>query len=186
MNRIELILHPIRARIIQAAAYETITTQAIAARMPDVPQTTLYRHINLLIDNGMLVVVRETRVRGTVERELRLAEESVHVELADIAALSETEQFHYFMVFYSTLMADFARAGQAESRPIEIPIALYSKDKIYATPEELAHLREQIDALISPYHQPSDEHAGQRRWFMSGIIMLDPDLKDESDKEKPE
>ncbi len=186
MDKIELILHPIRARIIQATAYETITTQAIAARMPDVPQTTLYRHINLLIENGMLVVVRETRVRGTVERELRLAEETVHVELADIAALSETEQFHYFMVFYSTLMADFARAGQAASRPVELPIALYSKDKIYATAEEMAHIRAQIDAVMAPYHQPSTEHPERRRWFMSGIIMIDPDLKDESEKEKPE
>ncbi len=186
MDKIELILHPIRARIIQAAAYESITTQEIAARMPDVPQTTLYRHINLLIENKMLIVVREVKVRGTVERELHLADETVHVAIAEMAALSQTEQFHYFMVFFSTLMADFARAGQHASRPVDLPIALYSKDKIHATAEEMARIRDQIDAIMAPYHQPSPEHPDRRRWFMSGIIMIDPDLNDESHKEKPE
>ena len=48
----EVMLNPIRMRIVQIAAVnENISASAICEKMPDVPRTTIYRHIKILIDN---------------------------------------------------------------------------------------------------------------------------------------
>ncbi len=65
----ELLFHPIRIRIVQHLAYlEAATVGTLSELMGDIPQTTLYRHINTLYDNGLLTIVREERIRGTYER----------------------------------------------------------------------------------------------------------------------
>lgn len=183
MDKIDLILHPIRARIISTAAHTPITTQAIAARMPDIPQTTLYRHINLLIENNVLTIVREVKVRGTVERELQLREGGARIAVEELAAVLPEDQLRYFLVFLSVLISDFSRAAADPNRLQMLPIALYFKDSVYATPEEIVTLRSQFDALLDPYRVTDTaeiENQNRRRWSLSGIIM------NENDEEKPE
>lgn len=68
-----VMLNPIRMRIVQvAAANGNISASTICEKMKDVPRTTIYRHINLLIDNNILTVVAEHKVRGSLERTLSL------------------------------------------------------------------------------------------------------------------
>jgi len=65
----ELLLHPVRLRIIGAFLGDRkLTTADLRAEFPDVPPTSLYRHIGHLIDAGVLDVVAERRVRAAVER----------------------------------------------------------------------------------------------------------------------
>ncbi len=69
----ELVLHPIRMRVIQEMAIRpTVTTAELGEALPDVPRTTLYRHVSTLVDHGIARVVSERRVRGSVERTLAL------------------------------------------------------------------------------------------------------------------
>ena len=49
----ELVLHPLRMGIIMAIAGRQMTTQQLAAVLGDVPQATLYRHINRLSEGGV-------------------------------------------------------------------------------------------------------------------------------------
>ncbi|MFD0472222.1 helix-turn-helix domain-containing protein [Nonomuraea thailandensis] len=60
-----MILHPIRLRIMWALSGGRIrTTSELCESLPDVPKTTLYRHVGLLADAGLLEVAGEQRVRG--------------------------------------------------------------------------------------------------------------------------
>ena len=69
----EIILNPVRMRIIQELSTEqTITANELCERISDVPRTTMYRHINILIDNNILSVVSEKKVRGSLERTIAL------------------------------------------------------------------------------------------------------------------
>lgn len=66
-------LNPIRMRIIQEfAAKGNLTANDLCARMPDVPRASMYRHINILIDSGILSVASERKIRGSLERSLVL------------------------------------------------------------------------------------------------------------------
>ncbi|HWP68066.1 MAG TPA: helix-turn-helix domain-containing protein [Rectinemataceae bacterium] len=66
-------LHPVRMRIVQAlATRESVNATELCEKINDVPRTTLYRHINILLDSNILSVVSETKIRGSLERTLAL------------------------------------------------------------------------------------------------------------------
>lgn len=69
----EIMLNPIRMRIIQElASGQSITATELCEKISDIPRTTMYRHINILIDNNILSVVSEKKIRGSLERTLAL------------------------------------------------------------------------------------------------------------------
>ena len=76
MDTLELLLHPIRIRIVNAFSGDrSRTTSEVCRRLPDVSQATVYRHVALLAEAEVLVVVDEQVVRGAVERHYRLDRE---------------------------------------------------------------------------------------------------------------
>ncbi|KUP23216.1 helix-turn-helix domain-containing protein [Paenibacillus sp. DMB5] len=69
----DVMINPTRMRIVQIlASLEKKTATELCEIISDVPRTTLYRHINILIDAHVLTVVEERKVRGSVERTLSL------------------------------------------------------------------------------------------------------------------
>lgn len=73
MDVAELVLHPVRLRLVQALRDgAAATTRELAARLPDVSQATVYRQVAVLAAGGLLEIVGEERVRGAVERRYRL------------------------------------------------------------------------------------------------------------------
>ena len=69
MASADLLLHPVRLRIVKAFLGErALTTSQLAEELKDVPSGSLYRHVALLVKAGVLQVVAERRVRGAVER----------------------------------------------------------------------------------------------------------------------
>ncbi len=69
----EAILNPVRIRIIQELAIKgSMTATELCEKISDVPRTTMYRHINILLDNSILSVVSEKKIRGSLERTLAL------------------------------------------------------------------------------------------------------------------
>lgn len=69
----DVMLNPTRMRIVQIfASNQTMTANRICEIIYDVPRTTLYRHINILIEADILTVIEENKIRGSVERILAL------------------------------------------------------------------------------------------------------------------
>jgi DNA-binding transcriptional ArsR family regulator len=183
MERLELLLHPVRIRLIQALANRVLTTQQLADLLPDVAQTTLYRHINLLLEGGVLTVVSENKVRGTVERELTLVKGAARIDMETSATLTAEAHERLFTTFVAMLLADFKRAQSDPQKGV--PPAIYTQQRLYLTVDELQQLNQQIAALLSVYKDPSraGEEGDVQPWLLTGIIMPDTDLP-QSDKEK--
>jgi len=69
----DIIMNSVRMRIIQTlSTKQSMTATEICERMSDVPRTTLYRHIKILLDNDILSVISEQKIRGSLERTLAL------------------------------------------------------------------------------------------------------------------
>lgn len=69
----EILLNPTRMRIIQElASGQSVTATELCEKISDVPRTTMYRHINILIDNNILSIISEKKVRGSLERTIAL------------------------------------------------------------------------------------------------------------------
>lgn len=171
MEKLELLLHPVRMRMVLALANRVLTTQQLADLLPDVAQTTLYRHINLLLEGEILTVVRESKVRGTVERELTLVKDAARISMEASAQLSAQEHERIFTGFIGALLADFKRA---QSQPqAGIPPAFYTQHRLYLSVEELQRLSAQFDALLSTYKDASRPTTDEalHPWLFTGLVM---------------
>src|SRR5215475_879283 len=108
MNTIELLLHPVRLRIMHAmSGGRILTTAQLRARMPDVSKATMYRQVSLLADGGIIEVDGEEKVGGTVERRYRLCNSSVVIsaEAAKVASLEDYRRA--FVTAMTALLGEF-------------------------------------------------------------------------------
>ena len=79
-TRTDALLHPVRMRIVIALQDDSLNAAQIARILGDVPLTTLYRHLNILLAAGTIEVAKETPTHGAVEREFRLVEAATYLD----------------------------------------------------------------------------------------------------------
>ena len=73
MEIAEVVMNPVRQRIFQYfLLHETGTVKDIKKALPDVPNASLYRHVKILADSSILMIVGENRIRGTAESIYRM------------------------------------------------------------------------------------------------------------------
>ena len=86
MNKTELLMNPVRIRSLQ---YLSIHKQAspgeMIASLKDVSKASVYNHIKILEENGILQVVKENRIRGTVEKIYRMTDDHKSDDFQSIA-----------------------------------------------------------------------------------------------------
>ena len=110
MASADLLLHPVRLRVVQALLGDRVlTTGELHAELNDVPAATLYRHVAVLADAGVLEVAAERRVRGSTERSYRLATEAAALGPEEVAGMSREQHRRAFGTFVASLLADFDR-----------------------------------------------------------------------------
>ena len=173
-SQTDLILHPIRMRIIQQLSKGAATVNELKEWMSDVPQATLYRHLNLLKKNKIIHVIDERKIRGAVERTYAIEEDSPFMSVEELNQLTGEEHLKMFMTFLSSV------TGQTRSYLLNNPDPAgdsfgYNQLDLYLTKEELKELTDGMHDLLSRYkpNRPSKENAK-----ISLIQMLIPEPKD--------
>ena len=108
-TKTDLLFHPIRARIIVEISGGRQTAKELAKIMPNVPKTTLYRHIKALADGGILEVVEENPIRGTVERVYALNRAAADPAPEDLDQMTREDYEQAFTLFMAGILGDFTR-----------------------------------------------------------------------------
>ena len=73
-NYMEACMNSTRQRIIQVIMIKKEATSAeIGEELQDIPRASLYRHIKVLLDAGIITVVKEEFKRGSVEKTYAIA-----------------------------------------------------------------------------------------------------------------
>jgi hypothetical protein len=110
MTTADLLLHPVRLRIVQAFLGDrALTTGALIRELADIPPASLYRHVARLVNAGVLAVVAERRVRGALERTYVLRLTAARIGPDQLAAMSADDHRQAFMAFVAGLLGDFDR-----------------------------------------------------------------------------
>ena len=110
MASADLLLHPVRLRIVQAFLGDrALTTSQLRSELPDVPPASLYRHVARLVDAGVLATVAERRVRGALERTYVLRASAATIGLDELARMTPDEHRQAFLAFVAGLIGDFDR-----------------------------------------------------------------------------
>lgn len=102
------LLNPVRMKILQVAmSKERFTSKEIKEILTDIPQASLYRHINKMVQDQILEVCEENKIRGTVERVMRIKNNPME-QIEQAVATNDTEQLkEIFNTFAISLMMDF-------------------------------------------------------------------------------
>ena len=163
MNSVDLLLHPVRLRVLQAFLGDrTLTTGELRAQLPDVPAATLYRHVGILADAGVLAVVGERKVRGAAERSYRLVLEAAHVSAEDLAAMTADDHRRAFTTFVAGMLADVDRYLDRGTPDLVRDGVGYRQVGLWLTDAEFAELAADLRAVLQERlaNQPGD---GRRR-----------------------
>jgi Helix-turn-helix domain len=174
-DSVDLLLHPVRLRIIQAFLGDrALTTSQLRAELSDVPAASLYRHVGRLERAGVLQVVAERRVRGAVERTyvLRLAAASLSQD--DIAAMSPDEHRQAFMAFVAGLLSAADRYfDRADFDPIH-DLSSYRMAGLWLDDSEYTALLQDLVRVIAP-RLANAPRKGRRRRILATVLLLGED-----------
>ena len=164
----EVVMHPVRLRIIQQLGGRSLTTAQLRAALPDVTQATLYRHVATLVDSGILSVVEERKVRGAVERTLALGDRMAHVGQAELRAMSAAQLRSAFLAFLGDVSADFDRFVNGEDAELRDFVG-FGRVPLYVDAGDLAAIQAGLSELLAPYLAERDD--GQRRVSLATVLI---------------
>jgi DNA-binding transcriptional ArsR family regulator len=170
LSKAELIIHPLRLRIIEAVQGREVTTQQIARLLPEVPQASLYRHIKMLVDGGILDVTGERRVNGIVERTYAVRKGSSRFSREEFAAISPVDHSRYFAVFLGTLASRMDHYLQQQEYDIIGEGMTYFQAVVNLTDEESQALRLELLDIAKRVVKP--ESTGERRARTLGVALI--------------
>jgi hypothetical protein len=165
--KVSAVTHPIRARLVLTLMGRELTTQQIAALLPDIPIASLYRHIRELTQAGVFVVVRETAVRGTVEKTLALSHDKTSYTQADLLVAGHDE----FLSLVGSFLSGFLGVFQAYLAKREDGLAenvLFRFNSVNMTDEEFDQFRTRLTDLLSSARQNALTPGRRRR--LIGLI----------------
>jgi DNA-binding transcriptional ArsR family regulator len=170
-SRAELILHPVRMRLIVALARRQRTARQLGEILADVPQATLYHHLGLLTKGGVLRVVEEHPVRGTIEKVYALASDQF-LSPEDMAAATPDDHLRYFTAFVTGLLADFGRYLQSGPMDMVRDGVGYHQLVLHLADEELMRMAQALNAALLPFLRNGPAPNRRRRLF-STVLMPD-------------
>ena len=153
LKKSDLILHPVRLQILQTVGGNQLTTQEIADRLPKVPKSSIYRHLKVLLDGGIIQVVATRPVKG-IEEKVYAMETPAHVGPDDLATVSPDEHLRYFTTYVTALLQQFAYYLAATPTPDLLADRVgYSETHLYATDEEMDRFLRRLGEIAAPLLQ---------------------------------
>jgi hypothetical protein len=173
MASADLLLHPVRLRIIKAFLGDrALTTSQLAAELDDVPAGSVYRHVARLVREGVLQVVAEQRVRGAVERTYTLRPAAAVMQPGELAAMTPADHTRAFTAFIAGVLDHFDRYIAAAPAEPERE-AGYRMAAMWLTDDEFAQFVLDLAAVIQP-RLANAPGQGRRRRIIYSVVLPDP------------
>jgi len=160
-------------RMIIAFNDRKLTPKQLSAELKDVAPATLYHHLNLLTNAGIIRVVEERLVRGTLhEKVYALSDSSTILSPNDIATISKDELMQYFLVFLSKLIGDYARYLDLNESGKHTD-AGYQQHPFFLSDEEFAQFLQDLNTTLLPWLK-KEPAPGRRQRIFTTILLPEP------------
>ena len=155
MEIAEVVMNPIRQRIFQYfLLHETGTVKELKKALSDIPNASLYRHIKILADHSILIVVGENRIRGTVESVYRLNKD---------ALATEDESGNTVQMSLLSICASFARYFAGGNADPKRDMLLLTNCTLLLTDEEFSGFLSEINEITLRYMKAETTEGSKTR-----------------------
>ena len=151
-----LVLNPARLRIMQhLRLHGRVRTSELVAHLDDVPRATVYHHVKLLEEHGLIEVVEERPVRGVAEKVYALAHEG-GLGKGDVTVALST-------AFHAGLMRQMNDYLGRDDRDCARDLVFFSTAMLNLDDVEYRALLDELAAVLKPYlDRPSAPGRAQR------------------------
>lgn len=164
MELMRVLFNPVRMQVMQyLQTHGEATTKQISEAIADVPAPTLYRHINTLLKEEVLVVKEERKVRGSLERLL-----AINVEkMAETVNSSISETAYQFLM---DLFMKFQKyEGRADADPQKDRLSL--RTCVFTlTDNSFDSFMQEIGAVMERYQKAEENGKVRSISFISAPI----------------
>lgn len=171
-SKVDLLLHPVRLRIVRLLDGGDRTVLQIGRALADVPQATLYRHLNKLLEGGVVRVAGKRPVRGATERTFALRRGAGRLAPEDLRRSSGEAIPRLLTAFAAMVMSDFQRALAMEKvDPLEEGIYLRQMS-LSLSRDEVRALSAELDRVLEGYrNRPAGP--GRRLRTVSAAVLTE-------------
>jgi len=151
LEQAKLLTDPFKLKLLERFSGAPATTKQVADRMGE-KAPRLYRHVDALVEEGLLELVEEKPKRGTIERYYRTIADRFEVDPDLFSASRETGDEALDMIrsllrdTESDLVWFYERFHDADVRPDELPMV--GRVAIRGTPQEIQAMREKLEAWL--------------------------------------
>lgn len=160
MELAEIVMNPVRQRIFQYfLIHDTGTVKELRKALPDIPSASLYRHIKILADSSILMVVGENRIRGTVESVYQLNKE---------AMATEDESGTAVQMSLLSICAAFAKYFSTGNADPQKDMLLFTNCTLLLTDEEFSEYLSEINQITVKYMKQATSKNSKTR----GITLI--------------
>ncbi len=160
-SKAKLILHPVRMKIVQTLiGKKELNVQQIQGKLKDVPQATLYRHLNKLLEAEVLQVVKENQIRGTIEKIYALNEHELS-DKGNLQKLSRDEHLNLFLTFMTHLLGQYEAYLQQEQFDLVKDGVSFRQAMVYLSDQELQNFHVELSNVFKKVmdNEPTSERA---------------------------
>lgn len=173
----DCITNPVKCKLLlEIRSRGKATAKHLSDTYSDIPPATLYRHLKKMLSDGILKVVEETQIRGTVEKTYALA---FHVDSEMETMLEENSgelYMQYFMQYIIGFAKQFQQYCQSPNINIKEDMTGFSLSPLYLSDKELTSLVTDISNIISTVKDNKPNH--ERKLRTIGIIISPEEKRD--------
>ncbi|MDE6884098.1 MAG: helix-turn-helix domain-containing protein [Lachnospiraceae bacterium] len=169
----DCITNPVKCKLLlEIYSKGKATAKHLADTYNDIPQATLYRHLKKMLSDGILQVVEETQVRGTVEKTYALAYD-INSNMENMVEENSGELYmQYFMQYIFGFVKQFREYCKSPNINIKNDMSGFSLSHIYLSDEELTELMKKISSVI--HAADKNEPKAGRKLRTLGLIVSPP------------
>ncbi|WP_430510165.1 helix-turn-helix domain-containing protein [Gottfriedia solisilvae] len=160
-NKTEIIMHPVRMKICQALMRNKengLTPLEMIKIIKDVPQATLYRHIQIMVDSNIIRVIKEKKVKSVSEKYYVLNEEEARLDEEEWKEASIEEKLNYISSYQLLLMTQYQNyLKKLEEQNHQEDRATFSVVELKINEELFLQFQNELNELMTKYYNATNK-----------------------------
>ncbi|MEH7403211.1 helix-turn-helix domain-containing protein [Gottfriedia acidiceleris] len=160
-NKTEIIMHPVRMKICQALMRNKehgLTPLEMIKLIKDVPQATLYRHIQIMVDSDIIRVIKEKKVKSVSEKYYVLNVEEARLDEDEWKEATIEEKLNYISSYQLLLMTQYQNyLNNLEEQNRQEDRATFSVVELKINDEHFLQFQNELHELMTRYYNATSK-----------------------------
>ncbi|MGE7763029.1 transcriptional regulator [Peribacillus sp. NPDC097895] len=159
INKVEVLMHPVRMKISQVLMRNNengLTPLEMVKIIEDVPQATLYRHIQVMLDAGIIRVIKEKKVKSVSEKYYALNEMEAKISIEEWKKASSEKKLDYVSYYQLSLMTQYqSYLKKLEEQNGKDDGATFSLVELKLDGDHFIQFQHELNELMTKYYHAS-------------------------------